>query len=128
MRTRRGSGDLESEVLAALWAAEHPLTVGEVVEAVDAKLAHNTVHTILTRLHAKGAVVREPVGRAHVYSPLLDDAGLLAHRMHAVLDAGTDQAAVLSQFVGTLSPEQETTLARLVGRRRARGRSRGERA
>ena len=68
---RRGAGELENEVLAALWAAENPLTPREVQHALGEGLAYNTVQTILTRLHAKGAVQREPAGRAHAYTPVL---------------------------------------------------------
>jgi predicted transcriptional regulator len=111
---RRAAGGLESEVLATLWAAEHPLTTAEVVAALGDGLAYTTVQTILTRLHGKGAVRREPAGRAHAYAPVLDDAGLAAQRMRAMLEKGGDQAAVLSRFVGTLTPEQESTLAELL--------------
>jgi hypothetical protein len=54
---------------------------------------------------------------------VLDHAGLVASRMHAVLDKGPDQHAVLSRFVGTLSPEQEQTLAELLRRQREAGSS-----
>jgi predicted transcriptional regulator len=111
---RRAAGGLESEVLATLWAAEHPLTTAEVVTALGDGLAYTTVQTILTRLHGKGAVRREPAGRAHAYAPVLDAAGLAAQRMRAVLDKGGDHATVLSRFVGTLTPEQEATLAELL--------------
>ncbi|HEX2901828.1 MAG TPA: BlaI/MecI/CopY family transcriptional regulator [Jatrophihabitans sp.] len=124
MRGRRGAGDLESEVLAALWAADRPLTASEVVGAVDEQLAYNTVQTILARLYAKGAVSREQAGRAHAYTPVLDDAGRLAHRMRAVLDAGDDHTAVLTHFIDTLSPEEETVLVRLLGPGERRERSR----
>lgn len=116
MARRRAAGGLESEVLATLWAAEQPLTPGEVVQALGNDLAYNTVQTILTRLHAKGAVRREPAGRAHAYSPVLDEAGLAAQRMRAVLDRGGDHAAVLSRFVGTLTPAEEAMLAELLNR------------
>jgi predicted transcriptional regulator len=116
---RRAKGSLESEVLAALWATDRPLTVGEVVDAVGGELAYTTVQTILTRLLAKGAVRRELTGRAHAYSPVLDDAGLAAHRMQAMLDKGGDRAAVLSRFLRTLSPEDEAMLADLLERQRA---------
>lgn len=117
---RRASGSLESEVLAALWAAERPLTTAEVAEALDSGLAYTTVQTILARLHEKGAVRRELAGRAHAYAPELDDAGLAARRMRALLDKGGDRAAVLSRFVGTLSPAEESTLAALLGKSRDR--------
>ena len=115
---RRAKGGLESEVLAALWAAQRPLTPGEVVDALGGELAYNTVQTILTRLYGKGAVQREQRGRAHSYTPVLDDAGLAAGRMRAVLEAGGDRAAVLSHFLHGLSEEDETTLLRLLERQR----------
>lgn len=118
---RRAKGSLESEVLAALWAADRPLTVGDVVDTVGGDLAYTTVQTILTRLHAKGAVRRELNGRAHTYTPVLDDAGLAAHRMQAMLEKGGDRAAVLSRFLRTLSPEDEATLADLLERQRTDG-------
>jgi predicted transcriptional regulator len=113
---RRAKGGLESEVLAALWAADRPLTPGEVADALGDELAYNTVQTILIRLHAKGAVAREQRGRAHAYTPVLDNAGLAASRMRAVLDAGDDRAAVLSHFLHGLSAEDESTLLRLLAR------------
>ena len=123
MRNRRESGGLESEVLATLWAAQTPLTVGEVVDALGADLAYTTVQTILTRLHSKGAVRREQAGRAHAYTPVLDDAGLAANRMRAMLDKGGDHAAVLTRFLRSLSREDEATVADLLSRRREGGRA-----
>jgi predicted transcriptional regulator len=120
---RRAKGGLESEVLAALWAADGPLTPGDVMQAVDDDLAYTTVQTILVRLHAKGAVIREQVGRAFAYTPVLDDAGLTADRMQALLDRGADHVAVLQQFVRTLSREDETALAELLARQQRQERS-----
>ena len=119
MSRRRQSGSLESEVLATLWAADKPLTAGEVVEALGGELAYNTVQTILTRLHGKGAARREQAGRAHAYTPVLDEAGLAANRMRAMLDRGGDHAAVLTRFLGTLTPDEEATLAQLINRTQA---------
>ena len=113
---RRESGRLEAEVLAALWAADRPLTPGDVATALDGGLAYNTVQTILTRLHDKGAVRRERTGRAYAYTPVLDEAGLAARRMRAMLDRGGDHDAVLTRFLGTLSADQQRTLARLLRR------------
>lgn len=121
MSRRRQSGSLESEVLATLWAADKPLTAGEVVDALGGELAYNTVQTILTRLHGKGAVRREQAGRAHAYTPVLDEAGLAANRMRAMLDRGGDHAAVLTRFLGTLTPDQEATLAKLINQPKPAG-------
>lgn len=119
MGMRRAKGSLESEVLAALWAAQRPLTAGEVADELGGELAYTTVQTILARLHDKGAVSRELSGRAHAYTPVLDDAGLAAERMRALLDKGGDRAAVLTRFLGSLTREDEATLAELLGRRAA---------
>ncbi len=121
MSSRRESGGLESEVLATLWAAGQPLTTGDVVDALGGDLAYNTVQTILTRLHSKAAVNREQAGRAHAYTPVLDEAGLAANRMRAMLDRGGDHAAVLTRFLGTLTADEEATLARLINRHQAQG-------
>lgn len=114
---RRGAGDLESDVLAALWAADRPLTPGETVEAIGGGLAYTTVQTILVRLLGKGVLQREPAGRAFAYSPVLDQAGIVASRMRAVLDSGGDHHAVLSRFVGTLTEDEQQALAELMSRR-----------
>jgi predicted transcriptional regulator len=95
--------------------------VAEVVEAVGGDLAYTTVQTILTRLHSKAAVHREQAGRGHAYTPVLDEAGLAANRMRAMLDHGGDHAAVLSRFLGTLSAQEESTLAELLSRQHAHG-------
>lgn len=121
--SRRAKGSLESEVLAALWAADGPLTPGDVADTIDAELAYTTVQTILGRLHAKGAVAREQAGRAFAYTPVLDDAGLAADRMQAMLDKGGDHVAVLRRFLHTLSTEDETALADLLGRQQREGRA-----
>ena len=111
---RRESGELESQILAVLWAARAPLTTAEIAERLAGGLAHTTVQTILARLLTKGAVLREAAGRAHAYTPVLNDAGLAARRMRAMLDRGEDREAVLGEFVETLSPEDEDTLTRLL--------------
>lgn len=118
MRTRgagrRPHGELESEVLALLWASDSPMTPGEVQQALGRNLAYNTVHTILARLHAKGAVTREPAGRAHAYRPVLDAAGLAARQMQALLDKGGDRTAVLRRFIAGLPSDDEQVLAALL--------------
>lgn len=116
---RRPAGALEAEILAALWAAGRPLTPGEVLEELGDRLAYTTVMTALSRLHEKGAVERERSGRAYAYTPVLDQAGIAATRMRALLDAREDRRAVLARFVGSLSDDDERALAALL--RVARG-------
>ena len=112
--SRRGRGELESEVLAALWAGEQALTPLQVQQSLASSLAYNTVQTILIRLMDKGLVVREPRGRAHCYRPTHGQAELAAERMHELMDRGPDHAAVLQRFVGTLSANDEAVLRQLL--------------
>lgn len=120
-RGRRGPGQLESEILAALWAADSPLTPAQVHVTVADDLAYNTIHTILSRLHDKGQVYRVLYEGRPAYEPAKDAAGDAADRMHAVLDSGWDRGEILARFVHTLEPEDEAAL-RAALRRAARRR------
>jgi predicted transcriptional regulator len=113
-KSRRPAGALQGEVLAALWAADRPLSPAEVQEQVGGDLAYTTVMTALARLHEKGAVKREKVGRAFAYTPILDEPGIAAARMRELLEAGEDRGAVLARFVGALSAEEEEILVELL--------------
>lgn len=113
---RRPAGELEAQVLAALWAAGEPLTPQRVQDALDADLARTTVATILARLHEKGTVTRTKAGRAFAYTATVADAdGLAARRMRTELDRGSDRSTVLARFVSDLSSEDEQLLRELLG-------------
>ncbi|GHF01409.1 BlaI/MecI/CopY family transcriptional regulator [Streptomyces longispororuber] len=112
---RRGQGELESQVLAALHAAPGPVGAAWVQERVGGDLAYTTVMTILTRLLAKGAVTRERAGRSFLWRSAADEAGLAALRMRKVLDGERDREAVLASFVTTLSADDERLLRDLLG-------------
>lgn len=130
---RRGRGELESEILAALWAATGPCTATQVQQALTAgeatgpadgqgvadavaynAVAYNTVQTILTRLHDKGLVLREQQGRAHAYWPARGQAELAAEQMHLLMARGPDHTAVLQRFLSTLSEDDERALRALL--------------
>lgn len=111
---RRGQGELEGQVLAALCEAPGPATAAWVRERLGGTLAYTTVMTILTRLQAKGAVTRERVGRSFTWTAASDEAGLAAHRMRRVLDGEPDRAAVLASFVSSLSEHDEQLLRDLL--------------
>ncbi|MEU5635479.1 BlaI/MecI/CopY family transcriptional regulator [Streptomyces rishiriensis] len=112
---RRNAGELESEVLAALWATDRALTPAEVQAEIGGGLAYNTVHTILKRLYDKGLTVRDADGRRGAYRPAKNAAELTAEAMHKALDQGPDPIAALQQFVTGLNPEEERALRDLLG-------------
>lgn len=110
---RRPAGELESTILAALWAANEPLTPAQVLVALDDDLAYTTVMTTLVRLHEKGAVCRERSGRAYAYTPATDVADTVADQMRRLLDRG-DHATVLARFVNTLDDADGRVLSDLL--------------
>ncbi|MEV0191906.1 BlaI/MecI/CopY family transcriptional regulator [Kitasatospora purpeofusca] len=111
---RRGQGELEAQVLAVLQRAPGPATAGWVQERLDGDLAYTTVMTILSRLHAKGAVSRTRAGRSYLWQASSDAAGLAALRMRRVLDGEPDRDAVLASFVTALLPHDEELLRTLL--------------
>ncbi|MFR9775599.1 BlaI/MecI/CopY family transcriptional regulator [Micromonospora sp. MS34] len=111
---RRPRGGLEQQVLAALAGAAGPLTPAGVRERLDGELAYTTVMTVLARLAAKGVLTRIRTGRAYTYRPVGDEAELTARRMRRLLDDGGDRTAVLTRFVGALSPDDEQLLVALL--------------
>jgi predicted transcriptional regulator len=115
---RRPRGELERQILACLSAAGRALTPSEVLAQIGGGLAYTTVMTTLSRLHDKGALDREPAGRAYAYSLPRNPAAVasiaLAQRMRRLLEAGGDRAGVLTRFVADLRPEDEQLLADLL--------------
>ncbi|MDA3624044.1 BlaI/MecI/CopY family transcriptional regulator [Saccharopolyspora sp. WRP15-2] len=115
---RRRSGELSALVLDVLRQAEAALPPGEVRDRLNSagagELAYTTVVTILSRLHAQGLVERYRTGRAYAYVAVTDTAKLAARKMRKVLDSETDRDAVLTRFVGDLSPDDERVLRELL--------------
>ena len=114
----RPRGALEREILACLAAAAVPLSPAEVRDELGDGLAYTTVMTTLSRLHAKGAISRQPAGRGYAYAlrggPDEAQASMTAHRMLKLLDTGSNRAGVLSRFIADLSHEDEQLLSDLL--------------
>lgn len=117
---RRARGELESEVMAALWAAGEPLTPAGVQAALGGGLAYNTVQTILIRLHEKKLVDRRREGRSHVYWPVEDAVTAAASQMRAALADRPDRHAVLQQFAASLDASDAEVLRRLLADARSK--------
>jgi len=113
---RRQRGALEHEVVAVLAAHGEAMTPGEVRDALSSELAYTTVMTTLARLHEKGVLTRQRIGRAFAYRAVIDEDEIAARQMQRLLDTRHDRAAVLSRFVGTLSGDDERLLADLLQR------------
>ena len=110
----RPDGALEEDILRVLWAAETPLSVAEIRERLSVTLAHTSVATVVTRLHAKGMVRRLGRERHYEYEPSLGEAQLAARKMGEVLAAASDSGQVLAGFVGSLPPRDLQLLRRML--------------
>lgn len=121
---RRGAGELERAVLAAVSGASEPLSVGEVVPMLEGAPAYTTVMTTLARLAEKGALDRVRDGRAYRYQLAAPadavESAVTARRMGKLLGLGSDRAGVLARFVDELDPQEEQLLQQLLTERRQR--------
>ncbi len=115
--SRRAAGELEAEVLAALWAADEPLAAAQVRQTVGGELAYNTVHTTLVRLYSKGLIDRVADGRRHEYFPVKGADDLAAEQMQALLNRSRNRRAVLQRFATSLSTEDARVLRVMLRRR-----------
>ncbi|MBD0734940.1 BlaI/MecI/CopY family transcriptional regulator [Streptomyces sp. CBMA29] len=125
-RRSRSPGGLEREVIACLAASGVPMTASQVQAELGGDLAYNTVLTAMTRLYAKQALERSPQGRAFAYRLSGEgaadaEAGVTAHRMHLLLEAGADRTSVLARFVGEMDEETERLLRALLEEAEATG-------
>src|SRR6266545_2698121 len=78
--------------------------------------AYTTVMTVLNRLAEQGLVARRRAGRAFAYNAVVDRAEVTARQMQRLLATGDDRVAVLRQFLGVLSDDDERALIELIGR------------
>jgi len=108
--TRRPDGALEHDVLRALWASDHELTPGEVLQRLNGELAYTSVATVLSRLQAKGLIERRLHGRAYRYRATVSEGEMVARSIGTALESASDRRAVMSRFVGSLSKRDVKTL------------------
>lgn len=112
-------GKLEAAVMDVLWSADGALTVRDVLGKMPPQrnLAYTTVMTVLSNLHRKGMVAREPAGRAYSYRPTVSREGAAAASLREILDATDDPRSVLLHFAETASEEESTVLRDGLARR-----------
>src|SRR5215469_6856402 len=95
---RRGYGDLAQTIQDVVGQAAAPVTPAQVRDVLDADLAYTTVMTVMARLHSRGLLVRQRVGRAFAYTAVTDPTQVTARRMHRILNVEPDRAGVLARF------------------------------
>lgn len=83
-KTSAGFAPLESEVMNAVWAAEDPVSIREILDTLNSRrsepLAYTTVMTVMNRLTAKNVLRRQGQRRSYVYEATAADAAGIAVR------------------------------------------------
>ena len=118
----RDFGELEARIMECMWAAESPRTVRDVHTelAAERTLAYTTVMTVMDKLHRKGWLEREPVGRAYVYRPRQSKERYTADLMNEALAASSDRGATLVAFLEQLTPAESRALRAALGKKPTR--------
>jgi predicted transcriptional regulator len=114
-------GELETVVMARLWALGGHGTVREVLEQIqrEREIAYTTVLSTMENLHRKGHLTREREGKAYRYRTALSHAEHTAALMREALRSGAgDTETVLTHFVGDMDEDELARLREVIGRRR----------
>lgn len=112
MSTQSPISETEQTVLKVLWDLGQG-TVREVLAALNSQghdWAYTTAQTLLTRLAAKGYVVTDRTGSAHIYRPAISRAELLQQRLSDLAETfceGTTSPLMLALVEGSqFTPEE----------------------
>ena len=108
---RRARGELEQDVMTALWTHREPLTARAVLRAIgDPELAYTTVKTVLERLTRKQVATRVNIDRTWHYSPAASRDDYVAELMLRALDRTGDRDGALVRFARAMSPSDAEVL------------------
>lgn len=121
----RGFGELEAAIMDRVWAAEGPVRVREIHDALrpDREPAYNTVLTVVEILYHKGWLAREKDGRAFRYHATASRVDYTAGLMREAFDASTDRLATLRRFLQRIDPAEAAELRLMLDEARREGAS-----
>lgn len=114
----RPLGELEAEIMRAVWRSTVPLAVQNIVDALDGQPApaYTTVMTVTERLRQKGWLTRAKVGRAYRYSAARTAEDYTATLLEQALGTTADRAGALIRFAGRLDPAEAAALREALNR------------
>ncbi len=99
---------LELEVMKVVWKLTH-VTVNDVLDNIDRKLAYTTVATTMKSLEKKGFLSHQVDGRTFVYQPLVKETEITHSMLSDLLERLFDNSA--EKLVNTLLEVRQTTAA-----------------
>jgi len=110
----RGFGELEQAIMDAVWAADAPLTVRDVLERLNSgrpqPLAYNTAQTVMEILHRKEWLARAKDGRAFRYKATKSREEYAASLIDQVWATGADRTATLVKLFDELDADEVAEL------------------
>ncbi|WP_252446078.1 BlaI/MecI/CopY family transcriptional regulator [Pseudonocardia humida] len=107
----RRRGELEQDVMSALWKRTEPVTARAVLRDIgDPDLAYSTVKTVLERLTRKQVVTRVYVERTWHYTAAGTRDDYVAEMMMAALERSGDRDSALVRFARAVSPTDADVL------------------
>jgi predicted transcriptional regulator len=117
------AGPLERAIMEALWDADGPLIIREILVPVNAgsprPSAYTTVQTVADRLVQKGLLVRTADRNAWRYAPTLTREEHVAGIMADALAGAVDRGPVLARFVDAIDPQDAHRLLMELAQRSA---------
>jgi predicted transcriptional regulator len=109
-------GELETELMERVWAHKE-VSVRDLYQEMNGRLAYTTLMTTLDRLYKKGLFSRHKQGKAYFYSAVLTEQqyqeSLTQHFFGMVLHDRKNSNAVLSRFVAAVSETDREMLEQL---------------
>jgi predicted transcriptional regulator len=111
-------GDLQAEVMAALWRLGEGKVDDVRAQLSRPELAYTTVHTVLKRLMDRGLVDRTADERGLVYRPSIEEAEYLAKSISERLVASSPKVRreALANLVDRLDASELEEVARYANR------------
>ena len=119
-------GALEARIMDVVWADKDAVCVDNVRQALSKagkEAAYTTVMTTLSRLHKKGLLAREMIGKAYYYSAQVTRGELSTTVSRQVIDGllATFAEPAMAYFVEALGeddPDKLESLAQLIAEKR----------
>lgn len=117
----RARGQLEHEVMEALWQSPEGLSVRALVDRLDGPPAMTTIFTIVERLEGKGLVSREGTrGSGYVFHATSSREDDIVKTMLVSLTGTDDRHAALLRFAGELDEHDAAILRNALDAKRRR--------
>lgn len=114
----KGFGDLEAVVMDVLWSRSEPSTVRSVHDELVGRrqIAYTTVMSTMDNLFRKGWLLRDKVGLAYHYRPVMTREEHSAQLMRTVFESGGDSELILNFFLEQITDDDSVKLRQMLER------------